>query len=90
MPTTTTPNVSDPMNTALVPIVLSNEIVHYTSANHPPLKPDPRPPDRFSQKHFLENILMKLAKVDKTETDDEQHCRGREYTSRAIVVWIIT
>ena len=32
-PVTTTPNVSYPMDTALVPIVLRNEIVHHTNAN---------------------------------------------------------
>ena len=32
------------MDTALVPIVLRNEIVHHTNANLPPFKPDPGPP----------------------------------------------
>ena len=40
-PVTTTPNVSDPMDTALAPIALSNEIVHHTNAN---LSPPPPPP----------------------------------------------
>ena len=47
-PVTTTPNVSYPMDTALVPIVLRNEIVHHTNANLPPLQPDPGPPRNIS------------------------------------------
>ena len=36
------------MDTALVPIVLRNEIVHHTNANLPPLQPDPGPPRNIS------------------------------------------
>ena len=63
-PVTTTPNVSDAMDTALVPIVLSSEIGHHTNANLPLLKPDPEPPLNIS---LIEGVIVKSFCVNRNE-----------------------